>query len=276
MKIFYRTKELIDALHGEKSVGFVPTMGALHLGHMSLIRASKSQNTLTVCSIFVNPLQFNNLTDFEKYPKTLSNDILLLESENCDILFAPEYNQIYTQTSATTIDFGYQNTILEGRYRQGHFNGVGIVVSKLFNIVKPNIAYFGQKDFQQCLIIKQLIQDLSFPIRLQIVPTIRENDGLAMSSRNVHLNIDDRKTAANIYKGLQSAQTLATQSTISEIKGNISQDLSAKNIQVEYADILDYETGTLCTTLEIKGKYVLCIAAYIGKVRLIDNIVFNL
>ena len=258
-----------------QTIGFVPTMGALHPGHLSLIRNAKAQNNVVVCSIFVNPTQFNNPEDLAKYPRTLAVDSQMLEDENCDILFAPNAEEMYPVWPQTKFNFGNLEHVLEGAFRPGHFNGVGIVVSKLFNIVQPNQAYFGQKDLQQCLIIKRLIEDLSFGITLHICPTLRETDGLAMSSRNVNLSETLRAKAPIIHQTLTQAKQKLTSQTVAEIKAFVEQQFTdIPEVQLEY-----FEVSELDTLLPISGKVLdsaaLCIAVFFGKTRLIDNLLID-
>ena len=189
-----------------KSVGFVPTMGALHNGHLALIKQSRKENDITVCSIFVNPAQFNNADDLAKYPRTLEQDMAMLQSASCDVLFCPSGEEMYPDKSIIKFDFGNLEQVLEGEFRPGHFSGVALVVSKLLNIVLPNMAYFGQKDFQQYKIVECLVKELKFDVQLRCVPIQRESDGLAMSSRNARLNERQRKDAVVFYEGLQLAK----------------------------------------------------------------------
>src|SRR6478735_2463281 len=185
---------------GQSTVGLVPTMGALHTGHLTLIKEAKAENDLTVCSIYVNPTQFNNASDLAKYPRLLEKDSQLLKEAGCDVLFAPENSEMYASPSELKLEFGQLDKILEGKFRPGHFSGVGLVVSKLFNIVKPDRAYFGQKDFQQFAIISKLNEELLFGISLKAVYIVREEDGLAMSSRNLRLSSEERKKAIIFYQ----------------------------------------------------------------------------
>jgi pantoate--beta-alanine ligase len=189
----------------QKTIGLVPTMGALHKGHISLIEAAKKDNDIVVCSVFVNPTQFNNPEDLAKYPRTFDADRVMLENAGCTAVFAPEVEEMYPGQPVVKMDFGALETVMEGASRLGHFNGVGIVVSKLFNIVKPHHAYFGQKDLQQVAVVRRLISDLSFGIELIICPTVRESDGLAMSSRNTRLDAPERAIASHIYRILTGA-----------------------------------------------------------------------
>lgn len=256
------------------AVGFVPTMGALHSGHLSLIEASKKQNDFTVCSIFVNPTQFNNAHDLSVYPRTLEADCQMLASVGCDAVFAPSAEEMYPQLPNIKFDFGDLERVMEGQFRPGHFNGVGIVVSKLFNIVQPDNAYFGQKDLQQCAVVNRLIKDLSFSLTLNICSTQREIDGLAMSSRNRNLLPKQRADAPHIYMALQKAVVLLRENKTSEqVKTFISEYFAEiKSFELEYFEISDFETLQPITELQT-GKTALCIAAFMGKTRLIDNVI---
>ncbi|PWK24406.1 pantoate--beta-alanine ligase [Arcicella aurantiaca] len=278
MQVFHSIKSLQVFLKSErlagKSVGFVPTMGALHNGHLSLIEASKKQNELTVCSIFVNPTQFNNAQDLVVYPRTLEADCQMLDSAGCDAVFAPSVEEMYPQLPHLKFDFGDLERVMEGKFRPGHFNGVGIVVSKLFNIVQPDHAYFGQKDLQQCAVINRLVKDLSFSLTLNICPTQRETDGLAMSSRNRNLSPEQRNLAPAIYKSLQQASDLLrNKKSGEEAKTLVSEYLSkVEGIDLEYFEISDFETLQPINEL-LEGQTALCIAAFMGKTRLIDNVI---
>lgn len=278
MQIFYSINTLQDFLKSQRregnSIGLVPTMGALHKGHLSLIEASKAQNGLTVCSIFVNPTQFNNAHDLSIYPRTLEADCEMLESVSCEVVFAPNAHDIYPTLPNLKFDFGDLERVMEGKFRPGHFNGVGIVVSKLFNIIQPDHAYFGQKDLQQCAIINRLVKDLSHNLKLHICPTQRETDGLAMSSRNRNLTPEQRQTAPEIYKALQKAvELLKGKNSSQSVKGFITSQLdNTQGIEVEYFEISDFETLQPINELS-EGKTALCIAAFMGKTRLIDNVI---
>lgn len=256
-----------------KSIGFVPTMGALHEGHLSLINKAKSETDLTVCSIFVNPTQFNNSHDLAVYPRTLEADCSLLERVACDVVFAPSADEMYPQMPTMTFDFGDLERVMEGAFRPGHFNGVGIVVSKLFHIVQPDKAFFGQKDLQQCAIVNQLIHNLSFDLEFVVCPTQRETDGLAMSSRNRNLSPEQRSIAPVLYKALQKGGDLLLngQSSV-QVKQAIEESLgNIQAIELEYFEIAN--KNTLAPIQEyVPEKTALCIAAYLGKTRLIDNI----
>ena len=219
MKVFEKVKDLQEYLSGQKHpIGLVPTMGALHQGHLSLLQNSKKDNKTTVVSIFVNPIQFNDKNDFDKYPRLLDNDLKLLENYNCDAVFAPSVGEIYPEPPVESYDFGYLDKILEGAFRPGHFNGVAIVVNRLFQIVKPDRAYFGKKDYQQYIIIKELVKQQKLPIEIIAVPIVREPSGLAMSSRNLRLNKDELQVAPEIYKALLLAKNLAYKKSINEVK----------------------------------------------------------
>ena len=259
-----------------KTIGFVPTMGALHNGHLSLITKAKEICSIVVSSIFVNPTQFNNPEDLLKYPRTIEKDTEMLASVGCDILFCPEVNELYPSKCELKFDFGALETVLEGAFRPGHFNGVGLVVSKLFNIVQPHHAFFGQKDLQQFLIINRLVNDLSFPITLHCCDIVRENDGLAMSSRNVRLGADERKLAPKIYESLQLAQSLAqSKHSLKDIYDKIDLFYSNTAIKLEYFKFVSTDDLSELSTINPNEKVAICVACYIDEVRLIDNIIFN-
>jgi pantoate--beta-alanine ligase len=279
MQIFHSISEIQNHLKSldrqGKTVGFVPTMGALHAGHLALVETAKANNDIAVCSIFVNPTQFNNAHDLAVYPRTLASDAQLLETVNCDCIFAPSAEEMYSDLPNLKFDFGDLERVMEGEFRPGHFNGVGIVVSKLFHIIKPERAYFGQKDLQQCAVVRRLIHDLSFDLTLIICPTHRETDGLAMSSRNRNLTEEQRNLAPNLYKtmnlakeklldgeGVQAAKTFV-QKTLSEIQG----------IDLEYFEVSNLDNLKPINDY-IAGKTTFCIAAFLGKTRLIDNLIF--
>ncbi len=254
-------------------IGFVPTMGALHQGHLSLIQASKSQNDVTVCSIFVNPAQFNNAEDFRLYPRLLDQDADLLAQTGCNVLFAPQPEEMYRSQTKLRFDFGDLEHVMEGEHRPGHFNGVATVVSKLFHLVQPHQAFFGQKDLQQFAIIKQLVEDLSFDLELVCHPIVREEDGLAMSSRNRRLTPTHRALAPQLFRALHLLKdNLATQPV--EIAKH--QALAALSfypgIEVEYLEVVDAYTLQPIQRLQETNKAALCVAAFLGDVRLIDNI----
>lgn len=256
--------------------GFVPTMGALHAGHLSLISKSKTTCRLTVCSIFVNPTQFNDKTDFDKYPNTIDSDIVMLTQAGCDVLFLPSVKEMYPQglIDTTPVDFGYMAETLEGEHRPGHFGGMAQVVERLLRIVKPDKLYMGQKDYQQQLIVSQLIKKRRLKTQLVMSPTEREKDGLAMSSRNVRLDAPSRKLAVELSKALRSAlKELRTKNLEPrEIQERAFKQLSSiPGIDLEYFEIRNAETLKPVATK--KEKMVALVAAKIGGVRLIDNMV---
>ncbi|ABG61067.1 pantoate--beta-alanine ligase [Cytophaga hutchinsonii] len=261
------------------SVGFVPTMGALHRGHISLIKQAKAENTVCVASIFVNPLQFNNPEDFNKYPIQRESDMKLMSEAGCDILFMPDVAEFYPTRPNMKIDIGLLDQILEGAHRPGHFSGVAIVVSKLFHIIEPGKAYFGQKDIQQVAVIRQLVSELNFPIEIIACPIIREESGLAMSSRNMRLSAQGKAVAANIYKALSVIEKQIKQDkvTVSDAQHAGKNYLNQfKEIEVEYLEIVAADTLEAITEYADQTKIAVCIAAYVEGVRLIDNLVIIL
>lgn len=278
MEIFKEIEPLKAFLRQQKiaarSLGFVPTMGALHQGHLSLIKASKVENDLSICSIYVNPAQFNNLTDLAKYPRALDQDIELLRKTDCDVLFCPDNSTMYSSESQIKFDFGILDKVMEGRYRPGHFSGVALVVSKLFHIVSPDKAYFGQKDFQQFKIIEKLVEELKFDITLRCMPIEREPDGLAMSSRNVRLSAEQREKAIFFYDSLKETRELLE-------KGNSMQNVrqviknkfeNSNEVRLEYLELADASNLSQQENVSDKAKAILLIAGYVGEVRLIDNL----
>lgn len=279
MQIFKDIASLQQELktsRNSRTLGFVPTMGALHQGHLSLIGASKKDTDKTICSIFINPKQFNNPEDLKKYPRTLEKDISMLKEAGCDYLFLPSEDELYGQKKLLiNINFGYLENIMEGKYRPGHFNGVGLVVSKLFNIVRPDKAYFGQKDLQQFTIIKQLVDELNFSIDLKCMPIIRESDGLAMSSRNMNLNNSARKNATVFYKALNKASLMLKQGEgIEGVKREISDLFNGHNeANLEYFEIVSAQSLLPLKVYRQEIKTALCIAGYIDGIRLIDNVI---
>jgi pantoate--beta-alanine ligase len=260
-----------------KRIGFVATMGALHEGHLQLLRASAQENDITVCSIFVNPTQFNNPEDYKLYPRTSEQDIALLKTVNCDYLFEPDAADIYTQQTVLQFSFGALEKVMEGEHRPGHFNGVATIVSKLFHYIMPHRAYFGQKDLQQVAVIRQLVQALSFDLELICYPTIREEDGLAMSSRNKRLDPEQRQIATCLYEALQKAEAMLPNKSVQSIKQDIIDFLQTKEqVALEYFEIADPDTLQHLSSLQEAKEVALCIAAHVGPVRLIDNILVNL
>lgn len=268
-------KELMQA-SDTAGVGFVPTMGALHEGHLALVRRAVAENQLVVVSIFVNPTQFNDPKDLERYPRTLENDLKLLESTACHIVFAPSVQEVYPKPDTRKFNFGMLETVMEGKFRLGHFNGVAQVVSRLFDMVQPQIAYFGLKDFQQLVIIKNMVKQLSLPIEIVACDIVREKSGLAMSSRNELLSAEQRENAALISQTLFAAKQLSTQKNVQEL-ANWVVDTINKNpfLDVEYFEIVDDEQLQAVNNWNEENTKVGCIAVFCGKIRLIDNIVFN-
>ncbi len=252
-------------------------MGALHAGHIELIRASKSSCDLTIVSIFVNPTQFNNSADFDAYPHTLDADLEKLRQENVDVVYTPSINEIYPESPELRFSFGILETNLEGAFRPGHFNGVGLVVSKLFNIVRPHVAFFGQKDLQQVAIIKRLAKDLSFPLELVTVPTMRETDGLAMSSRNLRLSPINREASLILFTSLTKAKKeLIAGKAWFEVQHEIVCDFEKSQlVTLEYFELIDPASFELLTDFKPSILSSICVAAYFGEIRLIDNISIN-
>jgi pantoate--beta-alanine ligase len=256
------------------TIGFVPTMGALHEGHISLIRTALNENSVVVCSIFVNPAQFNNPSDLDKYPRTLESDTEMLKGVGCQVLFCPEADTMYARQHLITFDFGDLDKVMEGAFRPGHFSGVALVVSKLFHIVEPDNAYFGQKDWQQYAIIKKLVEDLSFNLTVKSLPTMREGDGLAMSSRNMRLTPEQRMKALILYRSLMEGKAaLAQGNSIDEVKQQITAMYSNSNTdaRLEYFEVVDSENLNAIKHVSESQQPILCTAAYVGDVRLIDN-----
>lgn len=269
-------KDKLKALKETGVIGFVPTMGALHAGHISLVKQAISETQVVVVSIFVNPTQFNDKSDLEKYPRNLEADLKLLEKTGCQIVFAPKTEEIYPEPDTRKFEFGELETVMEGKHRPGHFNGVAQVVSKLFEIVKPDKAYFGLKDFQQLAIIKEMVTQLNLPVEIVPCAIVREESGLAMSSRNELLSAEERKNAAVISESLFQAYELKKQKSVNELQNWIADNIN-KNpcLNVEYVEIVDDRRLQHVKSWDEKGGKVCCVAVFCGKVRLIDNIVFN-
>ena len=256
-----------------KTVGFVPTMGALHKGHASLMELSVSENNITVVSIFVNPTQFNDKNDLINYPRTWEADVNLCESLGVQMIFAPEVNEMYQGNEKLDFDLGYLNTVMEGQHRPGHFDGVAQIVHKLFDVVRPNKAYFGLKDFQQLAVIKKLNRDFNFPIEIIECPIIREADGLAMSSRNVRLTESERLLAPSIYKILSESKRKMNLMNVTEAKNWVWSELSKISaFEPEYFEIVDGTELKPSESWSHKFGVYGCVALKLGKVRLIDNI----
>lgn len=280
MKIYKTTKGLENALQKlraeSKSIGLVPTMGALHAGHLSLVKRCVEENDVCVVSVFVNPTQFNNQTDLEKYPRTLEADAALLAGAKCTIMFAPSVKQIYPKPDTRVFDFGQLDKVMEGVHRPGHFNGVGQVVSRLFDIVKPGKAYFGEKDYQQLAIIRKMVKDYKYPIQIVGCPIVREKDGMALSSRNMRLSKDERKRAVRISQTLFKSVEMAATKSLEEVKQWVIDEINKDSIlNVEYYEIVNSETMQNVKSWKDADKITGCITVYCGEVRLIDNIQYK-
>jgi len=257
-----------------KTIGFVPTMGALHQGHLSLIRAAKKKCDIVVVSIYVNPTQFNNADDLSAYPRTLKEDIEKITPFNVDVLFTPSDEIMYASKSSININFGDLENVMEGAFRPGHFSGVGIIVTKLFNIINPDFSFFGQKDFQQLTIIRKMVDEFLFPIKIEAVAIEREANGLAMSSRNERLNAVERQEATIFFETLQKAKHLILnnkQISKDEILKSVANAFSKSSAKLEYLEIVSDKDLKSKSSNFIANDTVLCIAGYIGNVRLIDN-----
>jgi pantoate--beta-alanine ligase len=281
MLIFHTVQQLQKYLGQQKqkglTTGFVPTMGALHHGHISLIEQSKKATDLTICSIFVNPTQFNDPKDFEKYPVTISADVELLLKGGVEVLFFPSVKEIYPNgiNEQSHYDLAFLETVLEGKYRPGHFQGVCQVMHRLLDIVKADHLFMGQKDYQQCMVINHLINTRHIPTKLHIAPTLREIDGLAMSSRNMRLTKEDRQTAVAISQTLNQMKTQLQQGSLQKIKEEATAFLTSKGFRVDYTEIAHANTLTLLDNWNGTDPVVALIAAYIGEVRLIDNMLLS-
>jgi len=264
---------LKDSKKSDGSIGLVPTMGALHNGHLTLIEASKSSNSLTVASIYVNPTQFNNPDDLRRYPKSLDRDVELLQMVGCDVVFCPDDTEMYASKSTINFDFGPLGEVMEGKFRPGHFNGVALVVSKLFNIIEPDFAYFGQKDWQQFAVINKLVDELKFNLRLQSVPIVREPSGLALSSRNFRLTAPQRQNASIFHSALQlAANQLTAGAELKQVKMAV-RDLIEKTpeMRLQYFELANRKNLNIMERVEPSCDLILCIAGFAGEVRLIDN-----
>jgi pantoate--beta-alanine ligase len=278
LKIFTTKKSLsenLKELHGQdKTIGFVPTMGALHQGHLSLLAAAQRQSDVTVCSIFVNPTQFNDPKDLEKYPRPIESDIARLEVAGCDMLFNPAVDEMYAPNEQWHLELGELETLLEGKFRPGHYQGVTQVVYKLFDIVKPDLAFFGQKDYQQFMIISKMVELLHLPVKLMMCPILREADGLAMSSRNIHLSAEDRKHALVLSKTLNWLKENFDPNKIDALQQECFNRVNAEpGVQAEYFEIVDGDN--LHPAIASTKKIVVLVAAKVGNTRLIDNVIIS-
>ena len=280
MKIVHTINELqseLSALTAQgKMVGLVPTMGALHAGHASLVKRCVKENDVTVVSVFVNPTQFNDKNDLIKYPRTLDADCKLLEANGCSYVFAPSVEEMYPQPDTRQFSFAPLDTVMEGAFRPGHFNGVAQIVSKLFYAVKPNRAYFGEKDFQQLAIIREMTKQLNFDIEIVGCPIVREVDGLALSSRNSLLSAEEREIALKISQTLFKSRTFAADHSVSETIRFVEESIAAEQgLRLEYFKIVDGYTLQDLKDWADTNYAVGCITVFCGQVRLIDNIKYK-
>ena len=280
MLIFHKVTDIQNYLSNnfwdKKTIGFVPTMGALHQGHLSIIKQSKAENDITIASIFVNPTQFNNKDDFDKYPSTIGTDIEKLVDEGADVLLLPNVSEMYPDGTLYEINFdaGYLDTIMEGTFRPGHFKGVAQIVKRLLDIVQPTTLYLGQKDYQQFMVVKKMITDLKIPVYLKMASTLREEDGLAMSSRNMRLDEASRRNAVSVFAILKKAATDAKQYSVAEAKANALKSLQEiPQATPEYLEFANAENLALIEKYDISVPTVICVAVWIGGIRLIDNII---
>lgn len=282
MKVFKKIVDLQNALFDDrkqgKEIGLVPTMGALHEGHASLVRRSVKENGITVVSVFVNPTQFNDKNDLKNYPRDLEADCRLLESCGADYVLAPEVEEMYPTPDTRQFEFPPVSTVMEGAHRPGHFNGVCQVVSRLFYIVRPDRAYFGEKDWQQIAVVKAMVRKLGLPVQIVECPIVRDNDGLARSSRNTLLAPDERAIAPTIYKALKNSVTYAKKHTLKETHDKVVDDINkVEGLEVEYFSIVDGNTLQDVAEWEDSSYVVGCITVYCGKtpIRLIDHIKYK-
>ena len=280
MKVVHTIKDLqaeLSALKVQgKKVGLVPTMGALHAGHASLVKRSVSENGVTVVSVFVNPTQFNDKNDLEKYPRTLEADCSLLEECGAALVFAPSVSEMYPEPDTRQFSYAPLDTVMEGAFRPGHFNGVCQIVSKLFDAVQPDRAYFGEKDFQQLAIIREMVRQLNYSLEIVGCPIVREEDGLALSSRNKRLSAEERENALNISQTLFKSRTFAASHSVKETIDEVISTIDAiPEMSVEYYEIVDGNTLQPIADWNDSDYIVGCITVYNGEVRLIDNIAYR-
>ena len=280
MEIVHTVRDLqasLSALRAQgKTVGLVPTMGALHAGHASLVKRSVAENDATVVSVFVNPTQFNDKTDLEKYPRTLEADCRLLDECGATIAFAPSVEEVYPEPDTRRFSYAPLDTVMEGKYRPGHFNGVCQVVSKLFDMVKPDRAYFGEKDFQQLAIIREMVRQMHFPLQIVGCPIVREADGLALSSRNKRLTPEQRTEALQISQTLFASVEYAKSHTVAETKQFVEDRIAAApGLRLEYFSLVDGNTLQDVSAWDDSTYIVGCITVFCGEVRLIDNIKYK-
>ena len=280
MKLVHTINELREELDAQrkagKKIGLVPTMGALHEGHASLVRRAVKENDIVVVSDFVNPTQFNDKNDLLKYPRTLEADCELLEKEGAAYVFAPSVEEIYPEPDTRQFSYAPLDTVMEGKYRPGHFNGVCQIVSKLFMIVEPDTAYFGEKDFQQLAIIREMVKQMQFPLQIVGCPIVRESDGLALSSRNARLSVEERQQALNISKTLFASVDFSKTHTVAETQAFVEESIAeADGLELEYFEMVDGLTLQKVNNCEDTDYIVGCITVYCGEVRLIDNIKYK-
>lgn len=277
MKVVNTAAELREEVETQRkegrTVGFVPTMGALHAGHVSLVDRSKMEGCYTVSSIFVNPTQFNDKNDLKNYPRMPEQDLELLKAHGVDLVFMPSVKEMYPEEDTRTFDFGEIEKVMEGARRPGHFNGVAQVVSKLFDAVQPDKAYFGEKDFQQVAIIRDMVKQLHFPVEIVACPIVRDVDGLALSSRNMLLSPAQRESAPAIFRALNSAQKVGTTAAVADLKRQVIDEVNSHaELEVEYFDIVDADSLQSVSSWEDSNNIYGCIAVKVGAIRLIDNI----
>lgn len=277
VKTISELKSLISGYKQEnKTVGLVPTMGALHAGHKSLVDRARKENDIVVVSVFVNPTQFNNKQDLVTYPRTEERDCALLEAAGCDVVFMPAVEEVYPEPDNRQFDLGAVAEVMEGAHRPGHFNGVAQIVSKLFSFVEPDRAYFGEKDFQQIAVIRKMVQLEGFKLQIVACPIKREDDGLALSSRNVRLTAEQRQLAPNIYRVLKESCNFAKSHTVAETEKFVVDNLNAlPQMEVEYYSIVDALTMQPVSDWADADSITGCITVYCGEVRLIDNIAYK-
>ena len=280
MKLVHTIQELRAELDIQrkagKKIGFVPTMGALHEGHASLVRRAVAENEIVVVSVFVNPTQFNDKNDLLKYPRTLEADCELLEKEGTAYVFAPSVEEIYPEPDTRQFSYAPLDTVMEGKFRPGHFNGVCQVVSKLFMTVEPDVAYFGEKDFQQLAIIREMVKQMNFPLQIVGCPIVREADGLALSSRNARLSEEQRKQALEISQTLFKSVEYAASHTLEETQQFVEESIAAaEGLELEYFEIVDGMTLQKIASWVDTDYVVGCITVFCGEVRLIDNIKYK-
>lgn len=279
MKVIDKISEVNTAIQKHRnqkdSIGFVPTMGALHEGHLSLFEYAKKENDVVIASIFVNPIQFNNEEDLAKYPRTISEDIRILQKQDCDYVFTPSVEEMYPEPVTEKYDFGNLESVMEGKFRPGHFHGVAVVVRRLLEIVQPDRAYFGKKDFQQLQIVRKLVEMKNLNVQIVSVPISREPDGLARSSRNIRLKPEEREVAPNIYRIMREAKNnLQHFDTPEQMQDwGLKQLKKYDVLKPEYFEIVDMDTLEPVKQWDDTNRCILCVAVYAGKIRLIDNII---